>query len=172
MPLDFPGAFWYNFGIRTASPVLAFFAGNMEQPTKRERKLHLKLPTSMLAAVLRPTGCRNSSEAEASWRLEAAAVAVRVLEPKGLFPIFRDTEEYRDGSPVSELHIPLREEDLQLLTEISNKEGGSRGELARQLILATQRIVENYPGTLSHDGLVAEMISQFLPLSDLLPAEW
>ena len=138
----------------------------------KERKLHLKMPAAMLENVLRPTGCRNSPEAEASWRLEAAAVAVRVLKPKGVLPIFKDIEDHRDSFQTKELHVPLREEDFQLIIDVSHEEGGLRGELVRKLLYATQTIIDECPNSLTHDGLVAELISRFCPSSSIIPAEW
>jgi hypothetical protein len=144
----------------------------MGESAKMERKLHLKLPAAMLATVLRPTGCRSSPEAEASWRLGAAAVAVRELRPKGIVPIFKDIDDYRDDLQTKELHVPLREDDLRLLTQVSVEEGGSRGELARKLLVSAQRIIDDCPGSLNHDGLVALMVARFSPASPVIPAEW
>ena len=143
-----------------------------ESAKRMERKLHLKLPAAMLATVLRPTGCRNSPEAEAAWRLGAAAVAVRELRPKGIIPIFKDVEDYRDDLQTRELHIPLKEDDLRILTQVSVEEGGSRGELVRKLLLSAQRIIDDCPGSLNHDGLVALMIAKSLPFPEVILAEW
>jgi hypothetical protein len=144
----------------------------MGESPKKERKLHLKIPTAMVEIVLRPTGCRNSPEAEASWRLSAAAVAVRELKPKGILPIFKTINDYRDDPQARELHIPLKEDDIRLLTEISSEEGGSRGELVRKLLMTTQKIIDDCPDSLNHDGLIALMIARFLPSYQVIPAEW
>ena len=146
----------------------------MGEPTKKGRLhvLHLRIPAAMLETILRPTGCRNSPEAEAAWRLGAAAVAIRELRPRGILPIFKDIDDHRDSPQTKDLHIPLEENDLQLLTDISADEGGSRGELVRKLLLTTQRIIDECQSSLNHDGLAALMIAGFSPVSPVISAEW
>lgn len=127
---------------------------------KKVQKLHLRFPEAM-SATFQPTGCRHSPEAEAAWRLHAAVSAARELLTFGELPIFHDLEDMIDSSRAEEIHVPLPEEDVSFLTEVSETEGGSRSKLVRLLLLTCDRVVKACPKSLTSEGLVREILRNF-----------
>ncbi|MCL5666882.1 MAG: hypothetical protein M1383_03870 [Patescibacteria group bacterium] len=128
-----------------------------------QKKFHLKVPDAVLAS-LKPTGCRASPESEAAWRLAAAIVVARELAGTGILPILKDAEAEDQPSP-AEMHIPLSEDDINFLTEISELEGGSRGKLVRQFLFTAQKAVEEFPAVLTRKGLEAQIRKMFAGIS-------
>lgn len=130
------------------------------------KKFHLIVPTALLE-ILQPTGCRQSPEAEAAWLLHASIIATRETLVFGELPIFSDLDDLKGSKPKEqELHVPLSEEDLKFLTELSEQEGGSRGKLARLMLLTCERILHETPRSLTSEGLAKEILIRFSPPSE------
>jgi hypothetical protein len=121
--------------------------------------LHLKLPAKMIED-LQPTGCRNSKEAEASWRLGAAIDVVREFKSRGQMPILGLAPDEGNIKP-KEMHIPLAEAQISFLNDTSREEGGSRGKLTRELLATAHKAVKGFQGCLNHEGLVREIKKLF-----------
>jgi hypothetical protein len=131
-----------------------WFASN-EKMGESIKKLHLKIPDAIFG-ILQPTGCRNSKEAEATWLLEAAIDVARELQTRGVLPIMRDSVPTHEQNS-HEIHIPLCQDDIDFLTDISKKEGGSRGKLVRELLFAAHTVAHDCRDSLTHIGLVAKL---------------